>query len=126
MNKHLFFLPLLALALFFAGCGSDSSEDARAAADRFTRYIMTEDYGGAYRDASMNFRTRNRFEEFNSQASLLKAVPGTSITWGEPVKQDDAILLTGTVPRESGAPATVDLTLTREIAEWKVSKFEVK
>ena len=120
------FPPLLALTLLCAGCGSPPAEGAKVVADQFVRTLMAEDYGSAYRDASMNFRTRTRFEEFSSDAGKLKAAPGSSVTWSEPVEETDQIRLSGTVPRVQGAPARIDLSLMREIDQWKVSRFSVE
>ncbi len=123
------FLPVFAaalLVLFLSGCGGDSNEAARTAADDFMQSVLEGNNGAAYQKASMNFRTRTRFDSFNFEAAKLRVKPDAKLSWSEPEEKDGQPVFQGTVPRESGDPARVTLRMTQEIEEWKVEKFAVE
>ncbi len=122
------FCSLLAgfLALALAGCGAPSSEPVKAAAQSFMQNVLEGSYPAAYQEGSMNFRTQTRFDDFTFQVGKLKPAPEAKVTWSEPEEKNGAMVIKGTVPRASGEPARVALTLTLEIDQWKVSKFSVE
>lgn len=126
MKNILFLLSLAAASLLVASCQEKSTADVGMAADVFAQRLMAEDYVGAYRDSSMNFRTRTNFDDFSFRANRLRAAPKSTVNWSEPREENGEVMLSGTFPREEGATGKINLTLMREIDEWKVSKFDVE